>query len=470
MELRRNNMTYKKLAQYYAKSVVDENFSAFHSGDVVSVGTPFTIQSDGKILFSDRDFLLNEVYTGPGLFRLNTDGSVDRTFSCTTDQTIFKIIELSDGKILIGGFFSEVNGESKTYLARLNSDGSLDESFNDFTSNPISKMFIQSDGKILIGDYLSEVNGVAINSLARLNSDGSLDESFNLSASVGYSQISLIGIQSNNKSIVFAYNDTEIRYEIIRLNSDGTLDPTFSVIVPNNIDYCTIQPDGKILFYGFGPGFEFNGIAKDYIVRFNSDGTIDESFYVNLNGIINNIYLQPDGKIFIAGDFNSIENQYFPYLARLRSDGSLDTTFNVSIFNGENFVVMNSVLPQLDGKILVTGGFSTVNSLDKTNIVMLQEIDALPYNLVYTAPLDKSVIVKDIFLTSISNFAYKIAILPENDSIEDISEKNIYENSFSGAGTFKTTGRNIVLSPGDKIYMDFPGNRKVSVNIFGVEI
>src|SRR5207253_1576389 len=88
-----------------------------------------------------------------------------------------------DGKVVIGGPFTTVNGVSRDNIARLNADGTLDNSFlNGQTgANRIGSVFdlaLQLDGKLLIGGDFTIVNGVARNRVARLNADGTVDTSF----------------------------------------------------------------------------------------------------------------------------------------------------------------------------------------------------------------------------------------------------------------------------------------------------
>ena len=90
------------------------------------------------------------------------------------------IITQVDGKILVGGKFTNYNGVQQNYISRLNTDGSLDTSFNIGTgfSYIISTIVLQSDGKILVGGTFTSYNGINRNAVVRLNTDGSLDTSF----------------------------------------------------------------------------------------------------------------------------------------------------------------------------------------------------------------------------------------------------------------------------------------------------
>ena len=87
----------------------------------------------------------------------------------------------ADGKILVGGLFTTVNGVAKNSFVRLNSDGSLDTTYpvQIGIGSVISTIIIQNDGKVMLAGTFSGVSGVNRSNLARLNSDGTVDTSFN---------------------------------------------------------------------------------------------------------------------------------------------------------------------------------------------------------------------------------------------------------------------------------------------------
>ena len=83
-----------------------------------------------------------------------------------------------DGKLLVGGTFSKLNGEAFSGVARLELDGTIDNTFRGRTDGEVSAIAIQNDGRIVIGGFFKQVDGVVCHYLARLNPDGSLDHEF----------------------------------------------------------------------------------------------------------------------------------------------------------------------------------------------------------------------------------------------------------------------------------------------------
>src|SRR5205085_6053382 len=90
-----------------------------------------------------------------------------------------------DGKLLIGGQFTTVNGVSRYGIARLQANGTLDEGFQKGLAGVrgeidswVSSVVVQSDGKVLISGHFTRINGTSRNAIARLNADGTLDSGF----------------------------------------------------------------------------------------------------------------------------------------------------------------------------------------------------------------------------------------------------------------------------------------------------
>jgi uncharacterized delta-60 repeat protein len=185
-----------------------------------------------------------------------------------------------------------------------------------------------------------------------------------------------LAIQSDGKVLIscivrteadlLVYGKTE--FGLFRFNIDGSLDTSFSgdgiamasfsknsADKPNAIE---VQPDGKIIVVGTSGGSAFAA------TRFNSDGSLDTGFgnsgmlTTNISSptVANSVLAQLDGKIILAGRAGSNFS-----LARYNADGSLDTSFDgdgklttsvSSVVNGEAF----GVKQQSDGKYIVIGG------------------------------------------------------------------------------------------------------------------
>ena len=333
------------------------------------------IQPDGKIVCGGQ-FTQYKGVTNNRIIRLNTDGSKDSTFDnfIGFNSGVNSIAIQPDGKILVVGNFTTYKGLANVRIIRLNPDGSKDLTFNNsvgFNNNVLS-MLIQSDGKILVGGAFTQYKGLIENRIIRLNSDGTKDLTFdNL---VGFNgNPNSIAIQPDGKILIgglFTTYKGLTENRIIRLNPDGSKDLTFDNLVGfnNQVYSIAIQPNGKILVVG--DFTTYKGVSANRIVRLNTDGSIDTSFDygTGFNNTMRTIVIQPDGKILIGGLFTTYKGLIENCIIRLNTDGSKDLTFNNSV--GFDIQVFSIVI-QNDGKILCGGGFTTYKGYSNNFIIKL---------------------------------------------------------------------------------------------------
>lgn len=166
-------------------------------------------------------------------------------------------------------------------------------------------------------------------------------------------------------------------FSTISFAQDGSLDASFNSSDIGNgsgdgltgyVNVSNLQNDGKVIVGGYFTGY--NNVTRNNIARLNSDGSLDTSFgsVVGASGSVYSIAIQSDGKILIGGLFTSYNSNNCNYIARLNSNGTFDSSF--SIGTGANGQV-NSIAIQSDGKILVGGNFSSFNGISKQRIVRL---------------------------------------------------------------------------------------------------
>lgn len=130
------------------------------------------------------------------------------------------------------------------------------------------------------------------------------------------------------------------------------------------------QPDGKIVVAGSFTSLL--GSSRKYIARLLPDLTLDSSFNpgVSANSPITQIQPAPNGGIYIFGSFSTVSGVTRNYIARLTSSGALDTTFNATSTDSD-WVFANGIRIQADGRLIVFGNFDTVFGAPRNNIARL---------------------------------------------------------------------------------------------------
>ncbi|MBA4183162.1 MAG: delta-60 repeat domain-containing protein, partial [Acidobacteria bacterium] len=142
----------------------------------------FAVQPDGKILLAGS-YQIGHVLTSG--VRLNADGSLDNSFQLqNANRPANHVGQQPDGKIIFGGtFYRYGSGESHPGLVRLNSNGTVDNTFTGSVSYPdggVNAIEQQPDGKVLVGGLFQRANGQPRGNLVRFNTDGTLDKTFNI--------------------------------------------------------------------------------------------------------------------------------------------------------------------------------------------------------------------------------------------------------------------------------------------------
>jgi uncharacterized delta-60 repeat protein len=293
----------------------------------------------------------------------------------------------SDGKVLLGGSFTTVAGQSRQNLARLNADGSLDESFDPGAEGTVYVLHIQPDGKVLVGGQFFSLGGFPRSNLGRLHPDGIFDESFEVG---GFDPVSAVVVQANGQIVVGGF------FGVARLQANGTLDDTFDPPIEGSVNCLALQRNGALLVGGDfridEPDEDGDLIGYFYLVRFLANGRLDEDFYPDPDGGVTGLLVQPDGKILVSGDFTTLQDARANYVprsgfARLDGNGNVEHAFNPAPDGAVRTMAL-----QADGRILLGGDFIQIagqtrgwlarlavnGTLDNTFAVNINEpVDAL---------------------------------------------------------------------------------------------
>jgi uncharacterized delta-60 repeat protein len=332
-----------------AQTPLPDDFNPGANDSVYSLA----VQADGKILVGGYFTTLGG-QTCNYLGRLNPDGTLDTGFNPGANSYVYSLAVQADGKILVGGVFSTLGGQTRNGIGRLNPDGTLDTAFNPGASGSVDSLAVQADGKILVGGQFTTLGGQTRNRIGRLNPDGTLDTAFDPRAS---SSVTSLAVQADGKILVGGAFTTlgsgQTRNYLGRLNPDGTLDTAFDPEANSYVFSLAVQADGKILV---GGGFTtLGGQTCNRIGRLNPDGALDTAFNPGADDWVRSLAVQADGKVLVGGYFSTLGGETRDCLGRLNPDGTLDTKFNPE---ADDYV--QSLAVQADGKILVGGQFTTL--------------------------------------------------------------------------------------------------------------
>ncbi len=356
--------------------VTPESYPTFDSG--TGAVNAVALQSDGKILAGGNISKYNNSGALNVLKRINPDGSLDNSFNpggtgfadSQGQPEVNSIVVLANDSILVGGSFTSYNGTSRSGILKLNSDGSLDTGFApgglSGTVRSLSKITLQNDGKILVGGGFTNINGTYRNNIARLNPDGSLDTTF-AANSIGMNSVADLKVAADGKIYVGGNALNSSNTGLRRLYPDGTVDGSFNAVLggSSGIHAVLLLPSGTILAGGFT--FLESAGYNNYLTALTPTGQIDTAFMSNMgsgpNGYSGYELLEaPDGKILVASRFVTFDGQYRPAIARLQPNGTPDLTFApIPYTTGNGFLThFYCAAYQPDGKIIAGGWFDRV--------------------------------------------------------------------------------------------------------------
>ncbi|MFZ1692896.1 MAG: T9SS type A sorting domain-containing protein [Flavobacteriales bacterium] len=279
---------------------------------------------------------------------------------------VSRVLELPDGKILMGGFFLNYAGSGKNHMVRLNNDGTVDPTWNPSgigPSNQVMDIAVMTDGRIVIAGNFSTYNGIASYFITRLLPNGDRDPAFNIPPNAINGAVLAIDIQNHDKVVAVGEFFTCYGHSmphIARFLNTGAVDLSFDIgygfnAVTRDI---LVLPDNRILVGGdFG---SYNLIPTWGLAMLQAGGPYDASMtmapgFTGAGSTVRKLLRQPDDKILVGGSFSYHNMQPSNALARINLDGTRDPSF-VSPFYP--YAGITALAVQADGMIYAGGEFS----------------------------------------------------------------------------------------------------------------
>lgn len=372
--------------------------------------------ADGRVAIGgDFGYQRTDGGTQQGIARLLADGQFDPTFDVGVGAiggTVSALAVQADGKVLVGGAFTQIRGEARARLARLNANGSVDATFTppDALGTP-TQIAVLADGRILVAD------GGPL--LRWLRTDGSVSQATTAIPSgfgVGNVNFSRFDVRAGGAVVAAGTASSVESYgRLVQFRFDGTLEwtenqpfaPPFPVAVrvldsgdilvarqgaagsristqgPTVLTRVSAQGvTGETLATmtqtGFGSGAAWllsdgravlssnvanantslsTGPVRNSLQRFTPDGTVDPTFLLGpgVDGNITAMTGTTDGSLYVGGSFTSIAGSSRTRLAKLKPSGSNPTVPRVFIAGPRTIEVRSGEALALSGQAVGTG-------------------------------------------------------------------------------------------------------------------
>lgn len=353
--------------------------------------------------------------------RLDPTFQLPVILNAASPGTVRDVVRQADGKYVIGGTFTSINGVRARNLARLNADGTLDAAFtaNSAANRPVYSLALQPDGRILAGGQFDSLAGAPRTSVGRLLPTGALDAAFNANQGPyllpAIEQVALLPgddvLALSPRSPSFGVPAAGL-YRLSGLS--GQVDGGFQQAVPAL--RFAVQSDGRILTGGGGGSY----ILMHLLARLLPNGSLDPSFahattyYTSTTlqlevdardniyrlgawssnsgrglsgpGITQNDWgtlsatgfrRQPNGRFLIGGLSASAG---LPLTTRLLPDGLQDVSYLASAGPRASATGIGQVhrfLPQPDGAVMIAGNFTVAGTTPVHGLVRMLDTNVL---------------------------------------------------------------------------------------------
>ncbi len=344
-------------------------------GALITTNTPTvnrTVRDVGNnaagdtVIAGDFDTFDDIAFYGVGA--MDAAGNVFPGFgqSMVSNGRAHSVLPTADGKIILAGPFTRVNGHPAVGLARLHGDGSFDSSFDQGSGfNGLARFAdLAANGDILVVGNFSSFNGTETGQVVRLHADGSLDTGFD-------SRVSNLGVTvapgsqfmdatSDGGALVGGYYWHNGPLSVAHFNPDGSLDESFGSFPALSSNYSVLHDrnNGPAGGHWVASG-QFWNHPRGYALL-HPDGTLNDAFTGAIDLDIGVVIQPSDGAVYVGG-FNLGSTTPVPSLFRLFPDGTQDVDFvGPAVFylwNGNFNRHWQRVIPQADGGVVLGGNF-----------------------------------------------------------------------------------------------------------------
>ena len=361
-----NRVQQANLARFLANGALDVSFQL----DLAEFSiTAMVVQPDGKVLIGGR-YTADDAPEGITIIRLNTSGSLDNTFQAgfAPDGNFSALALEGNGNILVGGAFTNFDGQAAQGVVRLSSTGALLEVIPLTAPGPVfvSSLLLQANGRFVVGGTFNEEAYLSYH-----ENSGAPVAGFNFSLTLPGTTNILTGIrkitQDNLGRIVFSTGTFLIRYAVVILNTDGSY-AAWNYVYGIPMD---IVIDNSNTIYVAGDFGNISGLhAFDPVI-----GLTPYSAGSGADGLVRQAVRHPNGGFLIAGDFSVFNGETALSLERLAANGLPVAGFNPTL---ERAGLVRSILRSGADKLYIGGDFAMIGTVHSPSVGRILLSDGSP--------------------------------------------------------------------------------------------
>jgi hypothetical protein len=299
-----------RLVHLNRDGTVDQTFAA-------NIGTGFNssvrtvaVMPDSSIVVGGAFTSFNGVATNY-LVHLAANGLVMSRFGAGANATVLKVRPLSSDTFVAVGDFTQFQGGAANKVLKVKG-AAADPSFTGipFVDNLVRDVAIQPNGRLVIAGDFTHVNGAVHNRLARLTANGALDASFNPNVDQPVVAVTVLSTGRIVAGGVFLHVNGAVRNFFAFLNPNGSLVTDLAEVPSPNSAVLSLTrlPGDVVLVGGLFEWFSHSGDGSTRrVVKVLPNGYMRGPFNIGDglgSGAVYTAAQMDDGRLVIGGAFS----------------------------------------------------------------------------------------------------------------------------------------------------------------------
>lgn len=293
---------------------------------------------------------------------VKSDKTVDPSFTANCNYVVFAMVK-EGTKLYLGGGFSTVNGSTRNYLAAVNATtGALNNAWIPNANNYVYTLAL-ADTTVLAGGYFTSINGkntYRFAALKKTNGDP-------VGGFPGFnSTVNKIAVRGDSILVggAYYYSAYYTPYSAAVTTSATNTNPNPNFPATNGSIYCVVK-DASGNYYVGGSFTQIGGVNQSYIAKLNSAFQVVTAWAPVVNSYVRSMVLSGT-TLYIGGSFTTTNSVSRPYISALNTaNPGNNKTWNSSL----NYTVLTLALDTANSTIYAGGQFSLVNGTTTRNLL-----------------------------------------------------------------------------------------------------
>ena len=341
------------------------NASLSDIGFAVAIG-------DSGVVYAGGDFGGSGGQTRLGLVALsNSNGAAGAAVDAEAPGRVHAIASQPQGGTIVAGNFLRANGLARANILRLQQDLTLDPVWNPMADGEVDSLSIDGSGNIFAGGRFQSIGGLQHRGVAKLSGTGSgaVDALWNPDCLCNVMALATDTLGNVYVGGGFLVVGGQLRSNIARLSASGNVDSLWNPSPDGDVEAIALDGNGNV-FVGGGFG-QIGGQSRSHLAKLSSGGTgtADAGWNPSPNSSVRALALDASGDVFVGGAFSSIGGSSQSLLAKLSGTGSGNADTGWFTYGLGGWVDTISIAA--DGRVYMAGVFDTVNGANIRNLARL---------------------------------------------------------------------------------------------------